>query len=130
FIQAAKQSLDVAIYDLKEHNVLAALKAASTKVHLRIRYDGGTGPKIGSTSTTVDPKSPSAAAIKAASLSKFAESIHDTGHHLMHNKYIIRDGTAVHLARTTRTTSCITRFSLSMTRSSFQAATTSRKTRN
>jgi phosphatidylserine/phosphatidylglycerophosphate/cardiolipin synthase-like enzyme len=95
FIQAAKQSLDVAIYDLKEPNVLAALKAASSKVRLRIRYDGGTGPKIGPTSTTVDPKSPSAAAIKAASLSKFAESIHDTGFHLMHNKYIIRDGTAV-----------------------------------
>jgi hypothetical protein len=76
FIQAAKQSLDVAIYDLKEPNVLAALKAAASKVRLRIRYDGGTGPKIGRTSTTVAPKSPSAAAIKAASLSKFAESIH------------------------------------------------------
>ena len=95
FIQAAKHSLDVAIYDLKEATVLSALKAASTKVRLRIRYDGGTGAKIGATSTTVDPKSPSGPFIKAASLSKFAQPIHDTGRHLMHNKFIVRDGADV-----------------------------------
>lgn len=95
FIQSAKQTLDVAIYDLKEPTVLAALKAASSKVRLRIRYDGGTGSKIGATSKTVDPKSPSGPAIKAATLSAFAEPIHDTGRHLMHNKFIVRDGSAV-----------------------------------
>src|SRR5262249_4389943 len=95
FIAGAKKTLDVAIYDLKETAVLAALKTASSKVALRIRYDGGTGAKIGATSTTVDPKSPSAAAIKAAGLSKFSQPIHDSGRHLMHNKYIIRDGTSV-----------------------------------
>ena len=95
FIQAAKHTLDVAIYDLKEPTVLTALKAAANTVKLRIRYDGGTGPQIGAASTTVDPKSPSGAAIEAAGLAKFAQPVHDTGRHLMHNKYIIRDGAAV-----------------------------------
>jgi phosphatidylserine/phosphatidylglycerophosphate/cardiolipin synthase-like enzyme len=43
----------------------------------------------------VDPKSPSGAAIKAAGLSKFAQPIHDKGRHLMHNKYIVQDGSSV-----------------------------------
>lgn len=95
FIQGARQTLDVAIYDLREPSVLAALKAASNAVRLRIRYDGGTGAKVGATSTTVDPKSPSGPAIQAAGLGKFAQPIHDTGRHLMHNKFVIRDGSAV-----------------------------------
>src|SRR5262245_61845901 len=53
FIQGAKHSLDVAIYDMRNPDVLKALKGMSTKVRLRILYDGG---KAGGSSTTVDPK--------------------------------------------------------------------------
>src|SRR3989442_880407 len=71
FIEGAKHTLDVAIYDMKNKDVLSALKKMSSKVHLRILYDGGTGPKVGAGSTTVDPKSPSGPSIQAAGLSKF-----------------------------------------------------------
>src|SRR5689334_21434250 len=53
FIQGAKRSLDVAIYDMKNPDVLKALKGMSTKVQLHILYDAG---KAGGKSTTVDPK--------------------------------------------------------------------------
>src|SRR5215831_16073306 len=70
FIQGAKHSLDVAIYDMKNADVLKALKGMSTKVHLRILYDAG---KAGGNSTTVDPKiSTTAQAIQAAGLEAFA----------------------------------------------------------
>src|SRR6266852_4579125 len=65
FIQGAKHSLDVAIYDMKNPDVLKALKGMSTKVNLHILYDAG---KAGRKSTTVDPKSSTAGAIKAAGL--------------------------------------------------------------
>src|SRR6266567_2586865 len=66
FIQGAKHSLDVAIYDMKNADVLKALKGMSTKVQLHILYDAG---KAGGNSTTVDPKvSTTAQAIKAAGL--------------------------------------------------------------
>ena len=53
FIQGAKHSLDVAIYDMRNADVLKALKGMSTKVQLHILYDAG---KAGGSSTTVDPK--------------------------------------------------------------------------
>src|SRR5437016_14240609 len=56
FISAAKHTLDVAIYDLKNKDVLTALEKISSKVQLTILYDGGAGSKTGGTSTTVDPK--------------------------------------------------------------------------
>ena len=43
FISAAKHTLDVAIYDLKNKEVLTALKKISGKVQLTILYDGGAG---------------------------------------------------------------------------------------
>ena|SRR5713226_8309858 len=57
FIRGAKHSLDVAIYDMKNPDVLKALKGMSTKVRLHILYDAG---KAGRKSTTVDPKSSTA----------------------------------------------------------------------
>lgn len=62
-IQGTKHSLDVAIYDTKNPDALEALKAMYTKVQLHILYDAG---KARANSTTVDPKSSTSAAIKAA----------------------------------------------------------------
>src|SRR6266487_6907459 len=95
FISAAKHTLDVAIYDLKNKEVLTALKKISSKVQLTILYDGGAGGKVGGGSTTIDPKIGTAKAIIDAGLKKFAHPIHDKGRHLMHDKFIVRDGASV-----------------------------------
>jgi phosphatidylserine/phosphatidylglycerophosphate/cardiolipin synthase-like enzyme len=93
FIQGAKHSLDVAIYDMRNADVLRTLKSMSKKVQLHILYDAG---KAGGNSTTVDPKvSTTAQAIKAAGLSAFAQPVKEKGGHLMHDKFIVRDGTSV-----------------------------------
>src|SRR6266849_5406911 len=70
FINRAKHSLDVAIYDLKDPSVLQAFTQVvnANKVKLRIRYDATTGSKITGASTTVDPKPPTAAHVNAAGL--------------------------------------------------------------
>ena len=86
FIRGAKHSLDVAIYDMKNPDVLKALKGMSTKVQLHILYDAG---KAGGGSTTVDPKlSTTAQAIKAAGLKAFAQPVKEKGGHLMHDKLL------------------------------------------
>ena len=95
FISAAKHTLDVAIYDLKNKDVLAALKKISSKVQLTILYDGGAVGKAGGTSPTVDPKIGTAKAIIDAGLKQFAHPIHDKGGHLMHDKFIVRDCASV-----------------------------------
>jgi len=93
FIQGARHSLDVAIYDMRNADVLKALKGMSTEVQLHILYDAG---KAGGNSTTVDPKvSTTAQAIKAAGLSAFAQPVKEKGGHLMHDKFIVRDGASV-----------------------------------
>jgi len=95
FIQAAKHSLDVAIYDMKNPDVLKALKKMSSRVKLHIAYDGGTGSKVGGSSTTVDPKVGTGKAIIDAGLKPFAHPVIEKGRHLMHDKFIVRDGTSV-----------------------------------
>src|SRR5262249_29567871 len=71
FIQGAKHSLDVAIYDIRNDDVLKALKGMSSKVTLHILFDAG---KPGGKSKSVDPKSSkSAQAIKAHGLNPFAQ---------------------------------------------------------
>ena len=93
FIQGAKHSLDVAIYDMRNPDVLKALKGMSTKVQLHILYDAG---KAGGNSTTVDPKvSTTAQAINAAGLKALAQPVKEKGGHLMHDKFIVRDGASV-----------------------------------
>src|SRR5215831_21392454 len=75
FIQGAKHSLDVAIYDMKNPDVLKALKGMSKKVKLQILYDAAKPkkPKPG-----VDPKPPGTeAAIKAFGLTAFARSVNE-----------------------------------------------------
>jgi phosphatidylserine/phosphatidylglycerophosphate/cardiolipin synthase-like enzyme len=95
FIEEATSSLDVAIYDLTEPSVLAALRAVSRKrgVRLRIAFDAsGERP----TNTIADPKpGKTQRAIAKAGLTKFAKGVHETGRHLMHDKFVIRDGKAV-----------------------------------
>jgi len=97
FIHGAKKSLDVAIYDLKEPSVLQALLdvANAGRVKLRIRYDATAGSKISGGSKTVDPKPPTTKVVKSAGLGGVAEPISDKGRHLMHNKFIVRDGKTV-----------------------------------
>jgi phosphatidylserine/phosphatidylglycerophosphate/cardiolipin synthase-like enzyme len=98
FIEGAKHSLDVAIYDMKNPDVLKALKQMSSKVQLHILYDAGTGSKVGPGSTTVDPKSSQSTteqAIIAAGLKKFAHPVQEKGSHLMHDKFIVKDGASV-----------------------------------
>ena len=93
YIQGAKHSLDVAIYDLKNPDVLKALKGMSKKVKLQILYDAAKPkkPKPG-----VDPKPPGTeAAIKAFGLTAFARSVNEKSGHLMHDKFIVRDGSSV-----------------------------------
>ena len=93
FIQGAKHSLDVAIYDMRNADVLKALKGMSSKVQLHILFDAG---KAGGNSKTVDPKvSTTAQAIKAAGLNAFAQPVKEKSGHLMHNKFIVRDGASV-----------------------------------
>jgi phosphatidylserine/phosphatidylglycerophosphate/cardiolipin synthase-like enzyme len=93
FIQGARHSLDVAIYDMRNANVLKALKGVSGKVQLQILYDNG---KAGGSSTTVDPKASSTAqAINAAGLKAFAHPVNEKSGHLMHDKFIVRDGSSV-----------------------------------
>ena len=95
FIEDAKHSLHVAIYDMKNPNVLRSLKKMSSKVQLQIVYDAGKGSKVGGASTTVDPKSSTEQAIRDAGLKKFAHPVQETGRHLMHDKFIVRDGASV-----------------------------------
>jgi phosphatidylserine/phosphatidylglycerophosphate/cardiolipin synthase-like enzyme len=95
FIEGAKHSLHVAIYDMKNPDVLKALKKMSGKVQLQILYDAGKGSKVGASSTTVDPKSSTEQAIIAAGLKQFARPVQEKGSHLMHDKFIVRDGASV-----------------------------------
>src|SRR6267378_488200 len=44
---------------------------------------------------TVDPKSSTEKAIIAAGLKKFASPVQERGRHLMHDKFIVRDGSSV-----------------------------------
>jgi phosphatidylserine/phosphatidylglycerophosphate/cardiolipin synthase-like enzyme len=93
FIQGARHSLDIAVYDMRNADVLKALKGMSTKVQLHILYDAG---KAGGNSTTVDPKvSTTAEAINAAGLKAFAHPVKEKSGHLMHDKFIVRDGHSV-----------------------------------
>ena len=91
FIDSAKKSLDVAIYDLRDQRIVDALKNQNHKgTKLRIVYDAGkqrTGGSMG------DPKPGGTdALLKQAGLDKVSTPIHETSGNLMHDKFIIRDG--------------------------------------
>ncbi|HEX9067989.1 MAG TPA: phospholipase D-like domain-containing protein [Ktedonobacterales bacterium] len=90
FIEATATSLDCAIYDLRHPRILAALKkVADGGKQVRIVYDGG---KARSGGLAGDPKpSGTEEALRQAGLLDKATPVH-RGSHLMHNKFLIRDG--------------------------------------
>ncbi|HEY7850351.1 MAG TPA: phospholipase D-like domain-containing protein [Ktedonobacterales bacterium] len=95
FIAATETSLDCAIYDLRHPQILAALTQLASRAHVRLRiaFDGG-GERAGGMAG--DPKpSGTAQAIDQAGLRERATAIHEHGRHLMHDKYLVRDGRAV-----------------------------------
>jgi phosphatidylserine/phosphatidylglycerophosphate/cardiolipin synthase-like enzyme len=91
FLDEARESLDCAIYDLRHPRVLAALNRAATRgVRLRIAYDASK-ERVGGLSA--DPKaSGTQGALAAAGLTPYATPVHEHGRHLMHDKFILRDG--------------------------------------
>lgn len=89
FIMGTERSLDCAIYDLRHPEVLQALATVAHKHKLRIAFDAG------KSRPGVDPKpGGNQEALEAAGLLRYATSIHE-GTHLMHNKFLIRDGRTV-----------------------------------
>jgi phosphatidylserine/phosphatidylglycerophosphate/cardiolipin synthase-like enzyme len=89
FILGTRHSLDCAIYDLRHPQILQALAKVAEGKKLRIAYDAGKNragadPKPGGNQEAID----------AAGLRPFASSVHE-GTHLMHNKFLIRDGRTV-----------------------------------
>jgi phosphatidylserine/phosphatidylglycerophosphate/cardiolipin synthase-like enzyme len=96
FIGGAKKSLDCAIYDFKHPLILGAMKQASSKVRLRIAYDAGNKKKTITGGGSVDPKFPGTAQCLADyGLTKFSTPVDVVGNHLMHSKFIVRDGKSV-----------------------------------
>lgn len=95
FINATEHTLDCAIYDLRHPAILEALARLAARPHVRMRiaFDAS-GERNGGLGG--DPK-PSGVeqAIANAGLSAHATPIHEKGRHLMHDKYIVRDGQTV-----------------------------------
>ena len=96
FIKATETSLDCAIYDLRHPDVLAALAGvAQAGKQLRIAYDAS-GQQSGSGDPAADPKpSGNEKGLQSVGLLNYATPIHNTGRHLMHNKFLVRDGQTV-----------------------------------
>jgi phosphatidylserine/phosphatidylglycerophosphate/cardiolipin synthase-like enzyme len=94
FIQRAYYSIDIAIYDFRHVEVLAAVRSAVRRgCHLRIVYDAGEPPHAGS---GADPKpSGMVKALTQFGLMKYARAVHRTSTSYMHHKFIVRDGEAV-----------------------------------
>ncbi|HEY8324711.1 MAG TPA: phospholipase D-like domain-containing protein [Ktedonobacterales bacterium] len=94
FIAATESTLDCAIYDLRHPEILTALAQLAHKPHVRLRiaYDGS-GERNGADG---DPKpAGSALALNQAGLAGLSTAIHEHGRHLMHDKFLVRDGRAV-----------------------------------
>jgi phosphatidylserine/phosphatidylglycerophosphate/cardiolipin synthase-like enzyme len=91
FLDEARESLDCAIYDLRHPQVLAAFQRAVARgVHLRIAYDAS---KERAGGLSADPKAGGTeAALAHAGLLSHATAVHEPGGHLMHDKFVLRDG--------------------------------------
>lgn len=90
FIAQTQRTLDCAIYDLRHPRVIAALQElVHSRKQVRIAYDAS---KERTGGLTGDPKpSGTQEALDAAGLLPYATPVHNSGH-LMHNKFLIRDG--------------------------------------
>ncbi|GAC1447142.1 MAG: phospholipase D-like domain-containing protein [Ktedonobacteraceae bacterium] len=103
FIDGTQQTLDCAIYDLRAPEVIAALQnvAKNNNRSLRIAYDAGRDRTGG---PMADPKpSGTRQAIEDAQLDSVAKAVH-SGSHLMHNKFLVRDGKDVWMGSANFTT--------------------------
>lgn len=94
FIEGTRESLDCAIYDLRHPDVLAALgRVGASGKRLRIVFDVSkerAGGLMG------DPKpNGTEEALSAAGLLRYTAAVHEGGRHLMHDKFLVRDGQAV-----------------------------------
>src|SRR5262249_1446413 len=91
FITETRQSLDCAIYDLREPSIVEALQRLSAGgKRVRIAYDNSQPDAVPS---TVDPKhGDTEDLLQASGLIRYATPVHSGGRHLMHNKFLIRDG--------------------------------------
>jgi phosphatidylserine/phosphatidylglycerophosphate/cardiolipin synthase-like enzyme len=93
FIEATTESLDCAIYDLRHPEVLSALaRVAQSGRRLRIAFDASK-ERTGGLSGDPKPGGTDQALI-AAGLMKYATPVH-RGRHLMHDKFLVRDGRTV-----------------------------------
>ncbi len=94
FIDGTEHSLDVAIYDLRHPAILEALARQPRRgVRLRLAYDGGSERTGG---LGADPKpGGTEEALAAAGLLPYATAVHEKGRHLMHDKFVVRDGKTV-----------------------------------
>lgn len=91
FIDDAHDTIDCAIYDLRHPLILAALaRAVERGLRVRIAYDAG---REHSSGLSADPR-PSGVetALTNAGLLPCSIPIHEHGRHLMHDKFIVRDG--------------------------------------
>ena len=89
FILTTEHSLDGAVYDLRHPQVLQALVTVAQSRHLRLAVDAGKG-RVGA-----DPKpGGNQKAVQEAGLSSHATFVHE-GSHLMHDKFLIRDGRTI-----------------------------------
>jgi hypothetical protein len=91
FLDDAHDTIDCAIYDLRHPRILDALaRAVARGVHVRIAYDAGKERVSG---LSADPKPDgTGAAIASAGLAPYATPVHEHGRHLMHDKFVLRDG--------------------------------------
>jgi phosphatidylserine/phosphatidylglycerophosphate/cardiolipin synthase-like enzyme len=91
FLDDAHDSIDCAIYDLRHPLILDALaRAVARKVRVHIAYDAG---KEHTGGLSADPKPDGTeVALAHAGLSPYATPVHEHGRHLMHDKFVLRDG--------------------------------------
>jgi phosphatidylserine/phosphatidylglycerophosphate/cardiolipin synthase-like enzyme len=94
FIEATTESLECAIYDLRQPEVLAALaRVASRGKRLRIVFDASKERRGG---LEGDPKpNGTDQALEAAGLIGHCMPVFESGRHIMHDKFLVRDGKAV-----------------------------------
>ncbi len=96
FIGATQATLDCAIYDLRHPEILAALARVAAKPHVRLRIAFDASGERNGAGLTGDPKpSGTHQAIADAGLLECATPIHEHGRHLMHDKFLVRDGREV-----------------------------------
>ena len=95
FIRDTQQTLDCAIYDLRDERILQALAdvANSNGKTLRLAYDPG---KERAGNARVDPKPGGTADLIAQfGLDGVATPVREGSNNLMHDKFLVRDGTAL-----------------------------------